>query len=130
VLVEREVVSAVSPGDLVDLDDGLGWRLVEAVSTGDVDGVLTLTLRALTDDERRLHHVRVDTIVRRGEPDVVHQAAVFIGMPVAHAEAWAASLGWAFRNLSVAAFMTDDWRHDRVNVWTDHDGTVVRAELY
>jgi hypothetical protein len=87
-------------------------------------------LRRIHDERGGEWEVRGEQQVTRGDPTAIHSAKEFIGMSVAHAEAWAGALGWSFRNLGDSGWITNDQRTSRINVWTDHHGIVVRAAIY
>lgn len=55
-------------------------------------------------------------------------AEEFINLPIEQAERLAAELNLTLRNYSEGSAFVDDLRSDRVNVWCDASGIVVRAE--
>lgn len=119
-------IDQIAAGDLVSLDGR--WTLVLKVETATAGPVLT-TSDVATGVETE-HRLPDDMILLRGDSASVHRADEFVGMTMSEAESWAAALGWAFRDRSPRpGWITNDLRNDRVTVWADEDGRVVRAEI-
>ncbi len=51
-------------------------------------------------------------------------------MTVEHAQVWAGALGWGFRNYSASGVFTDEEARNRIDVWADRAGLVVKVKKY
>ncbi|MCW2497478.1 hypothetical protein [Jatrophihabitans sp.] len=57
-----------------------------------------------------------------------YSATQFVGLPLDQALSLAQELGWTVRNRTEYPTATAELRSNRVDVWVDDTGTVVRAE--
>lgn len=106
-----------------------GWCSVEAVRH-ERAGSVVFRLRRIHDERISEWDVQDERRVTRGDPSAIHSAEEFLGMSVADAKAWAGALGWGFRDHSNGGWFTSEWCKDRINVWSDQHGIVVRASMY
>lgn len=105
------------------------WWMVTEVSAGGFR-IGDVAFVSVEDNEAGTWRFGPEDFVRRTDPTTVHHKDEFIGMAVAEARVWAAALGWAFRDHGEGDWFTDDLRRDRINVWADTTGSVVKTEMY